>query len=229
MILFFGLFLTIIAYFICVKSKKPQFIQKLPPIFYAGILIILFLKLFNIDYSTYNKGASFFTFLLGPATIALAFPLVENIEVLTKHKRAVWAGLFCATILTIISTVFVARVFNLSFAIIMSMVPKSVTTPIAVEISKYIGGVPELTACIVILTGLLGSLAGHTVLKVFKVNHDVAVGLSIGATSHVLGTVSCIDKNENKQAAVSTLALIVVGVMTSILAPILINFMGLVH
>jgi predicted murein hydrolase (TIGR00659 family) len=224
MILFFGILLTLLAYNLGLKSKKINALKKLPPIIFAGVLIILVLQVFNIDYDIYNQGAGFFTFLLGPATIALAFPLVKNIEVLTKHKRAVWAGLIVATFMAIMSTFVIGELLNVDFNVIMSMVPKSVTTPIAVEISKTLGGIPELTACVVILTGIVGGIAGHRVLGWFNIKNDIAIGLSIGATSHVIGTARCLEKNKDKQAAMSTLALIIVGVFTAVLAPFILHF-----
>jgi len=222
--IFFGLVLTIALYAIALKANRLRFLKKLPPIVFAGVGIILFLKLFKIDYQIYNQGASILTFLLGPATIALAYPLFKNKEVLTKNKRAIWFGLVFSTLTAIVSTFVIGKLLHVDFNIIMSMVPKSVTTPVAVEISKSLGGIPEFTACIVILTGIIGGLSGHRLLKLFKIKNDVAIGLSIGATSHVLGTARCLEKNQQKQAAVSTLALIIVGLFTAIIAPVLVHF-----
>jgi len=222
----FGLILTLMTYYISIKTKRITFLKKVPPIIFAGSAIILMLKGLNINYSTYNEGACFLTFLLGPATIALAYPLVKNIDILTKNKRAIWFGLIFATLSGIVSTYVIGKILHVNFNIIMSMIPKSVTTPIAVEISKSIGGIPELTACVVILTGIIGGLLGHRFLKLFKIKNDVSIGLSIGATSHVLGTARCIEKKEEKQAAISTLALIIVGLFTALIAPFLFKFLS---
>ena len=103
------------------------------------------------------------------------------------------------------------------------MLPKSVTTPIAVEISKTIGGIPELTACAVIFTGILGAIFGRRILKLFGVKNDIAIGLSVGASSHVMGTSSLAERKEFKQVAISTVALTIVAILTAILAPVLIK------
>ena len=95
--------------------------------------------------------------------------------------------------------------------------PKTVTTPIAIEISKAIGGIPELTACMVCLTGIYGAMFGHKILKMFKIKSDIATGLSIGATSHVLGTSTCIEKKREKQVVMATLALIIIGILTTVI------------
>lgn len=223
MINILGLTLTIIVYIIVLRLKKYRLFKKTPIIIFVGFITIFLIKLFNIDYQYYNKSASILTFLLGPATIALAYPLYSNRHVLLTNKRAVWIGLFAATIIAIISTFIVGSILHTDLNVTMSMIPKSVTTPIAVEISKTIGGIPELTACIVILTGLIGGLSGHRLLHACKIKNDVAIGLSIGAASHVLGTTRCYEKNKPKQVAISTLALIIVGLLTAIIAPILLN------
>lgn len=224
MINFFGLLLTILIFNISLNFKQVRFLKKLPPIIFTAITIIMVIKTFNIKYSDYNESASILTFLLGPATIALAYPLIKNIDVLSKNKRAIWFGLIFATLVSITSTYIIGKLLNADFNIIMSMIPKSVTTPIAVEISKAIGGIPELTACVVILTGIIGGLAGHRLLKLFKIKNDVSIGLSIGASSHVLGTARCLEKKQEKQAAISTLALIIVGLFTAIISPILLHY-----
>ena len=103
------------------------------------------------------------------------------------------------------------------------MLPKSVTTPIAVEISKTIGGIPELTACAVIITGIIGGLFARSLLKLFKIDNDIAIGLSVGAAAHVMGTSSLAERKQFKQVAISTVALTIVAILTAILAPVLIK------
>lgn len=225
MIDFFGLALTLILYILALRIKKITFLKQIPPIILTGVTIIVLLKSLHIDYSLYNKSASILTFLLGPATIALAYPLNKNIDVLSVNKRAIWFGLAFATLLSVLSTYVVGRLFHSDFNVIMSMIPKSVTTPIALEISKSLGGIPELTATVVILTGIVGGLFGHRLLKLFNVKHDTSIGLSMGASSHIMGTARCLEKNQDKQAAISTLALIIVGLFTAIIAPILLHYL----
>ena len=112
------------------------------------------------------------------------------------------------------------EVIGADINIVVSLLPKSVTAPIAVEISKSLGGIPELTACIVMFTGVFGAILGHKILDFIRVKNDVAIGLSIGAASHVLGTASCIEKGKEKQVVMATLALIIVGILTAILIPL---------
>lgn len=216
MISLWGFVLTFIIYEISKKLKNIRFLRKFPPMMISGLIIIFILKTMHISYESYNKTACFYTLLLGPATIALAFPLVENIKLLTKNKRAVYFGFVVATITALLTTLIIGKIFHSDWNLVSSLMPKSVTTPIAVEISKAIGGIPELTACIVVLTGIYGAIAGHKILKLFHIKSDIATGLAIGAASHVLGTSSCIEKKKEKQVVMATLALIIIGIMTAV-------------
>lgn len=216
----FGFLATIIIYGIALKFRK-----QIPVIILAGILIIILLQLLKMDYATYNSSASLLTVLLGPATIALGYPLSQNLKTLTKNKRAIYFGLIFATIIAIFLTYLTGKLLHTEINIICSLIPKSVTTPIAVEISKTIGGIPELTACVVVLTGIWGAVTGHTILKLIGIKSDISIGLSIGASSHVMGTSSCIEKEKEQQTTISTLALIIVGILTAVLAPILLKIL----
>lgn len=217
MVNLWGLITTFIIYELSKKSRKFKYLKKIPPLMLSGIILIMFLEIFHIDYQNYNESACIYTLLLGPATISLAFPLVENLSLLKKNKRAVYFG-FIVAALTAITTMFIlGKLMHSDWNIITSLIPKSVTTPIAVEISKAIGGIPELTACIVVVTGIYGALFGHKILKWFHIKSDVAIGLSIGASSHVMGTSSCIEKKKDKQVVMATLALIIIGILTTII------------
>lgn len=215
--------LTFGIFYIVKFLTRFVWLKKLPPIITASVVIILLLRVFNIDFEEYNSGAKYITFLLGPATIALAYPLIKNKEILLQNKRAIYFGFLFATLIAIISAAFLGKIFHTKFSVLLSMLPKSVTTPIAVEISKTIGGIPELTACAVIFTGILGAIFGRRILKLFGVKNDIAIGLSVGASSHVMGTSSLAERKEFKQVAISTVALTIVAILTAILAPVLIK------
>lgn len=217
MINLWGFIITFIIYELSKKSRKFKYLKKIPPLMLSGIILIIILKIFHIDYQSYNESACIYTLLLGPATISLAFPLVENLSLLKKNKRAVYFGFIVATLTAITTTFILGKLMHSDWNIITSLIPKSVTTPIAVEISKAIGGIPELTACIVVVTGIYGALFGHKILKLFHIKSDVAIGLSIGASSHVMGTSSCIEKKKDKQVVMATLALIIIGILTTII------------
>ena len=213
MINLWGLIATIFVFEICKKIKW----IKIPAMMIAGIILIVILCVFKIDYKSYNESACFLTLLLGPATIALALPLSDNAKILVKNKRAVYFGFLIAVATAIVTTIVLGKIFHADWQLITSLMPKTVTTPIAVEISKAIGGIPELTACLVCLTGIYGAMFGHKILKAVKIKSDIATGLAIGATSHVLGTSTCIEKKRQKQVVMATLALIIIGILTTVI------------
>lgn len=219
----FGLISTVFYFKTAQKTKNIPVLNKFPPILLAGIALILTLELFNIDFDTYNESATFLTYLLIPSTIALGYPVYKNIELLKKNKRIIYTAFILATILAIISTYIFAKICHCNINIIESMLPKSVTAPIAVEISKNLGGIPELTACVVVLTGVFGAMFGHKILKLIKVKSDIAIGLSIGAASHIIGTSKCVETNREKQIVMASVALVIVGILSAIVAPLFLH------
>lgn len=221
---YFGFFSTLILFLIFNKLKNNKFLKKIPIIISVGVILIIILKVFKIDYNLYYKSANILSFLIAPATIALAYPMYKNSDVLVKNKRALYPAIFLATIVALISTYICAKFFHAEFKVILSMLPKSITLPIAVEISKSIGGYGELTAIVVALTGVFGGVFGHGILKFLKVKNDVAIGLAIGSASHLIGTASCAEKKKEKQLASSTIALILVGIVSAIIIPLFKNF-----
>lgn len=220
-----GLILTVLLYKIAEKFRSVPFLKNIPPMLISGIVVIILLNLFHLDYSEYNQSAKFLTFMLIPATIALGYPLYKNINILTKNKRIIYSAFFAASLCAVFSTFLIAKICHTETNIIISMLPKSVTAPIALEISKNIGGVPEITICMVVLTGIFGAVTGHKILEFLKIKNDIAIGLAIGAASHVVGTSKCIEKGKEKQVVMSTLALVVVGIITTLILPVIIRIL----
>ena len=218
-----GLVLTIVLFNLAKRLKKYPIIGAIPPVLITGIVLIVILKLLNLSFENYNTSGCFLTFLLIPAIIALGYPLYKHFNILLQNKRIIYSAFLFAIIVTIAITVFVAKLCHANSDIIVSMLPKSVTAPIAIEISKTIGGIPELTVCAVVLTGVFGALIGHKLLELVKVKNDIAIGLSLGAVSHVIGTASCIETGKEEQVVMGTSALIIVGILSAILFPILIK------
>ena len=216
----FGLIITIFYFKFSEYLKKYPLFSKLPPIAIAGVLLILTLEIFHIDFDKYNESASYLAFMLIPATIALGYPIYKNLKLLKKYKRIIYTSFFIATLVAILGTYLIARLCHSELNVIESMLPKSVTAPIAIEISKLSGGIPELTACVVVLTGVFGALFGHKILKLINVKSDIAIGLSIGAASHVIGTAKCVETQKEKQIVMASVALVIVGILTAIIVPL---------
>lgn len=216
-------FLTIIIFKLServINLKSLRFLKIFPPVLLTGILMILWLKIFNKSYYEYKISTSLLTFLLIPATISLGYPLYKNKNILLKYKRIIYSAFFVAIFCAVILTFLTGFCCHINSALTISMLPKSVTAPIAIEISKSAGGIKELTACVVVLTGVFGAIFGHLILKLFKVKNDIAIGLALGATSHVIATAKCVETGRAKQVTMSSLALVVVGILTAIIIPI---------
>lgn len=216
----FGITLTLGTFWIgqIVQTKTKW--SSLHPMITSTILIILFLTVFKIDYKIYNSGGSMISFLLGPATIALAVPLINNLQVLKDNWQAIIVGVAVGSLSGIVSVIFIARFLQASLPVTLSLIPKSVTSPIAMEISKSLGGIPALTAIIVVVTGIFGAIIGHKLLRFFGVTDNIAIGLAMGASSHGLGTNRCLQENE-LQGAVSGLSIVLVGIATAVSAVVL--------
>lgn len=222
--LLFGFFSTLILYLLFNYFKKYKIIAKIPIIVGVGLILILILKIFNINYETYTESANFLSFMIAPATIALAYPMYKNSYILSKNKTILYSSIAIATFFAIFSTYFCAKFFGTDLKVILSLLPKSTTMPIALEISKNLNGIGELTACTVALTGVCGGVFGHKILKLLKIKSDVAKGIALGSASHVIGTAACAERKKEKQVAVSTIALILVGIFSSIFIPLLRQF-----
>ena len=217
----FGFFITFVLFCVFYLLRNKPFFSKVPVIFSAGVCIMLILTVFQISYETYYSSARYLSYLIAPITVVFAYPLYQNSNILIKNKRALYPALVMGTLVAIASTYFCATLLHAKFIIVLSMLPKSTTMPIAIEISKSIGGYLELTACVVVMTGVLGALLGHFVLKRFKVTNDVAIGLAMGSASHVIGTAACAEKQRSRQVAAGTIALILVGFLSTILIPLI--------
>lgn len=218
----FGIALTVVVYVLCELIVDKFELNIVPPFVLACPMIILFIYLQEpyITYDDYENGAGFINFLLGPATVALALPLYNNRRIIKDNLFVIASGIIVATVTGIVSIFVCGKIFGASDQVLLSMIPKSVTTPIAMDISSAIGGIPALTAACVIFTGMFGATINHKLLEALKVKNNIAIGLSIGASSHGLGTSVCASKNA-LQLAIGGASIGLTGIATSLLAPVL--------
>ena len=218
----FGIALTVVVYVLCELIVDKFELNIVPPFVLACPMIILFIYFQEpyITYDDYENGAGFINFLLGPATVALALPLYNNRHIIKDNLFVIASGIIVATVTGIVSIFVCGKIFGASDQVLLSMIPKSVTTPIAMDISSAIGGIPALTAACVIFTGMFGATINHKLLEALKIKNNIAVGLSIGASSHGLGTSVCAGKNA-LQLAIGGASIGLTGIATSLLAPVL--------
>lgn len=221
---FFLLFLTFGTYFLARMLQKKTGYVLLNPILISIAFIIAFLKLSGISYETYNEGGAYIDFWLKPAVVALGVPLYLQLQQIKKQFVPILLSQLAGCIVGIVSVTGLAWLFGASRETILSLAPKSVTTPIAMEVSESIGGIPSLTAAVVVIVGLFGAVFGFKIMKVMKVNQPISQGLSMGAAAHAVGTSTAMEVG-NRYGAYAGLALILNGILTAILAPFLISLM----
>ena len=196
------------------------------PVLIAVSVLVLFLTLTATSYETYFAGAQFVHFLLGPATVALAIPLYTQFHRVRAMLLPVVVGLLAGSLTAVISAVLVGRLFGASLSTQLSLAPKSVTTPIAMGIAERIGGIPSLTAVLVIITGILGAVGARYVFDAMKLRDPAIRGFAIGVASHVIGTARAFQVNE-QSGAFAALAMGLNGALTAILVPLLAAWLNL--
>jgi predicted murein hydrolase (TIGR00659 family) len=196
----------------------------LNPVLTAVVILVSLLKLSGTDYQTYFRGAQFIHFLLGPATVALAIPLHRELAHIKKSFLPIVVSLGVGSLTAIVSAVGIARLLGGERIIQLTLAPKSITTPIAMGVSEQIGGLPSLTAVVVVLTGITGAVAGDLVLRSLKVRNEMARGMAMGVAAHGIGTAHVIQTSQ-VAGAFSALAMALNGLLTAALLPVLIRFL----
>lgn len=222
---YFGMVLSIAAFWLGAQLKKRWNYSMVNPLLIATILIIIILAVFRIDYETYNYGAQYLTYLLTPATVCLAVPLYKQLDLLLKNAAAIFAGILCGCITHILVVVGIAFLMKADKILMLSTLPKSVTTAIALGISGEIGGIASITVIGVTVAGIMGAVIGPFLLRLFQITEPIAQGLGIGTGSHAAGTSKAVELGEI-QAAMSSLAIVVTGLMSVILVPFAVSLLG---
>ena len=192
------------------------------PILVAIAIIIVFLLVADIPFETYHEGAKMIEFWLKPAVVALGVPLYLQLSSIKRQFLPILASQMMGCIAGIVSVVVISKLFGASDAVIMSLASKSVTTPIAMEVTQVLGGIPSLTAAIVVITGLIGAVIGFKTLSVGHVRNPMALGLSMGAASHALGTSAAMDRDQFVGAGAG-LGLTIGGILAARFAPAIID------
>lgn len=215
----FGVVISVLAYFLGMWLKEKTKLAILNPLLVSVALVIIVLALGHIDYDTYNASARYLSYLLTPATVALAIPLYLQLERLKKNFVAIAVGLVTGAITSMGSILVMSVLFRLDHQTFVTMLPKSITTAIGMGVSEELGGVVTITVAVIIVTGILGNVFANLILKIFRVTDPVAKGLGIGAASHAIGTARAMEMGEI-EGAMSSLAIVVSGLLTVIGASI---------
>lgn len=222
---FFLIAFTFGTYFLGKLLRKWTGWVIMNPILVSITLIIAFLELTGVDYNAYREGGQMIEFWLRPAVVALGVPLYLQLSTIKKELVPILVSELAGCVVGLVSVVYIARELGASREVILSLAPKSVTTPIAMEVTKAVGGIPSLTAAVVVCVGLFCAVCGYKTMGFARVKNPVAQGLSMGTAAHALGTATSMDVSR-VHGAYASLGLTLNGIFTSLLTPSIIPLLG---
>lgn len=215
--------LSVAAYYFCSLLSKKFKYALLNPVLTSILLIIILLNIIGIKVEDYNDGTSFLRILLDASVVALAYPLYLQWPIIRSNFKKILLCMFTGSITGIVSVVSLAWLFGASEKVIISLAPKSVTTPIAVKVSESLGGIPPLTAAVVVTVGIFGSVIGIQFLRIFKITKAESVGMAMGTAAHGLGTAT-VTKLGERHTAMGGLAIAINGLLTALISPYIIEW-----
>lgn len=220
----FGVIISLIAFeigkFIFNKTKLAIF----NPLLIATIIVMGLLNFFHITVVDYMLGGNLIVFFLAPATVVLAIPLFQQIDLLKKHFIPIIGGGIVGAVVAILSVIILGKLLGIDHQLLVSFMPKSITTPIGIELSKMLGGIPSITVFAIIITGITGNVTAPFIYSIFRIKNPIAKGLGLGISSHAVGTSRAIEMGK-VEGAMSALSIVIAGILTIILAPILNMFL----
>lgn len=217
--------ITFGIYYVARQIQKRTGWVVLNPILITIVALIALLQLTGISYETYEQGGQYIDFWLKPAIVALGVPLYQNLGQIRRQLLPILMSQLVGCLVGLVSVTLIASALGASHEVIVSLAPKSVTTPIAMEVCKTSGGIPSLTAAIVVIVGLFGAIFGFKILEVWHVHNPFSQGISMGTAAHAVGTSRAMEKGEI-YGAYSSLGLILNGVLTALLTPFVLKLLG---
>lgn len=221
---FFGALLSLAGYELGLILKKKFKLAIFNPLLIASVSVIGVLLLLKVDYESYNEGGKYLSYLLTPATVSLAVPLYEQLELLKKNLKAVAAGIISGVLASVFGVLALCKLFGMNHQQYVTLLPKSITTAIGMGVSEELGGIVTITVAVIVITGVLGNVIADLVYKIFRIDEPVAKGLALGTASHAIGTAKAMELGMT-EGAMSSLAIAVAGLLTAVLAPV---FSGLI-
>lgn len=221
---FAGVTISLLAYMAGMELKKRFKNGIFNPLLIAIAATIAVLLAAGIDYEVYNEGARYLSWLLTPATVCLAIPLYEQIELLKKNWKAVVAGLLSGVLTSMVTILVLAGLFGLTHQEYVTMLPKSITTAIGMGISEELGGYVTITVAVIIITGVLGNIFAELLCKLFGIKEPIAKGIAIGSAAHAIGTAKAMEIGE-VEGAMSSLSIAVAGMLTVVTASVFAGFL----
>lgn len=218
--LYFGFVISLLAYLFGMWIKKKLKWAILNPLLISVLVIIGVLLLLGVDYKTYYSGAKYISYLLTPSTVCLAIPLYKQLELLKRNLVAVMAAIFSGVVASAASILLLCLFFRLEHIHYVTMLPKSITTAIAMGVSEEAGGIVTITVVCIIITGILGNIIAEPVFRLVRMKHPIARGLALGTAAHAIGTAKALELGE-VEGAMSSLSIAVAGLMTVVVVPLI--------
>ncbi len=218
----FSVFLTLTAFEIGLFCQRKTGLAVLNPLLVSVVIIMGFLHFSGMSYESYSVGGNLISFFIAPATVVLAVPLYKNFQLLKENALPILIGILTGTLVNVLSLVLIFKVLNLDVELLYSLVPKSVTTPIGVELSLQLGGIPQITIAAIVISGVTGVVLGPVIFKIFKIDDQVAKGIALGTASHALGTSRALEEGEI-EGGMSGLSIGIAGIFTMLLVPLVLS------
>ena len=221
--IFFGVVVSILGYELGLFLKKKFNKAIFNPLLISIIFVMIIVVIFGVDFESYNNGAKYLSYLLTPATVCLAIPLYQQLDLLKNNLKAIMLGIFSGVVSSLTSILLFSLLFQFTHEQYVTLLPKSITTAIGMGISEELNGIVTITVAVIIVTGILGNIIAEITCKIFHIHEPIAKGIAIGTASHAIGTAKAMEIGEI-EGAMSSLAIVVCGLLTVIGASIFANF-----
>lgn len=221
---FTGVMISLASYGLGMWLRKKTGLSFMNPLLISIILVIAFLLLTGVSYKTYAEGANAISFLLTPATICLAVPLYQQFNLLKKNWKAVVAGVVSGVVSSLVCILLLALLFKFDHQTYVTFLPKSITTAIGMGVTEELGGYVSLAVIVIVITGVIGNVIAEWVLKLFRIEEPIAKGIAIGSSSHAVGTAKAMEIGQI-EGAMSSLSIVVCGLLTVVGASIFAHFL----
>lgn len=222
--LFFGVVISLAGYEAGLFLKKKTRSSLCNPLLIAVIFVMLALFVCRVDYGEYYEGGRYLSYLLTPATVALAVPLYRQIELLKKNLVAILTAVCAGVLSSLVTILLLSKIFGFTHEQYVTLLPKSITTAIGMGVSEKLGGMVTITVMVIIVTGILGNVIAEGIFKLFRIHEPVAKGLALGTAAHAIGTAKAMELGE-VEGAMSSLSIAVSGILTVIAASVFAQFM----
>jgi len=220
---FFGVVVSIIGYELGLFLKKKFNKAIFNPLLISLIFVMIIVVISGVDFESYNNGAKYLSYLLTPATVCLAIPLYEQLDLLKNNLKAIMLGIFAGVVSSLTSIFLFSLIFQFTHEQYVTLLPKSITTAIGMGISEELNGIVTITVAVIIVTGIVGNIIAEITCKIFHIHEPIAIGIAIGTASHAIGTAKAMEMGEI-EGAMSSLAIVVSGLLTVVGASIFVNF-----